>query len=147
MDYINKESIVSTSDNDNLILTTHRIRYQREDTLTSIMLDQITGISIQYKSKPGLLAASIVLGLAGLVLVNEVAYQVMGIVVLIIAAICLFAYLSSRKHIIDISTSGKKIQFHTSGIKKEKVLYFMHQIERSRHQYLESIHNIPEKFV
>jgi hypothetical protein len=62
------EQIITKSDSDAVTLTSHRVRYHDGNSLTSIMVDQISGIVIQYSSRPILIIVAIILGFTVLVL-------------------------------------------------------------------------------
>lgn len=120
MELLPKETIVTRSDSDAVVLTTHRIRYQDKDSLTSIMLDKVSGVEMRYTRKPLFLVMSLLSVTAGAYLLVETASTVAA--VFIVAGIILFfLYIDSRKHIVSIASSSTRITFHTKSMGKEEV--------------------------
>jgi hypothetical protein len=132
---INNEQIITKSDSDVIKLTTHRIRYQDDQTLTSIMLDQVSGIDIQYTSKPLLIFIGLVFGASGIYFMINETDGTVGVLLFVAAAIALFMFLGSRKHVVAIGSSSSKIIFHTKGMNQKAVHDFVNKVEEARFNY------------
>lgn len=135
MELLEDESVIIRSDSNDVTLTTHRIRYQSKASgsyfLTSIMLDQVCSIEVAYKSRPLLLALSIICAAAATIMMNQMSGPAMYSL-FVIAVILFVSFLSSRKHLITIASGSAKISFHTKGIKDANVLNFVTRLEEAR---------------
>ncbi|UII26113.1 hypothetical protein LVD15_22850 [Fulvivirga maritima] len=138
MELWNFENIVTRSESSNLILTTHRIRYQYRKKITSLMLDQISGIEVGYKSKPFYLLIAILCGGAGGIAAMG-QYADASIPLFFVALLTLVIYLNSRKHSITVSSASTKIIFFTSGINQEGIRHIVNQIEHTRAKLIKAL--------
>ncbi|GAA5037802.1 hypothetical protein GCM10011506_36030 [Marivirga lumbricoides] len=128
MEYLPNESLLSNSDSNTIMLTTHRIRYQDSKSLKSIVLDEVSGTEVKYISQPVFLLLALIAGVGGFFLINETD-EIYMISSFTIAIMFVLMYLASRKHVIIISSSGTKIIFQTHNMSKETVKNFVSQLE------------------
>lgn len=132
----NDETIITRTDRDEIILTSHRIRYQpSKSNMMSFMLDNVTSIEFKYYSWPVLLAVSVMFLIGAGVALNDgdediVLYLIIG------AAIFGLLYFSSRRHVIKIASPSGAFQFVVKGMGRDKVLDFVNKIEQARKELL-----------
>lgn len=130
------ETIITKTDRDEVILTSHRIRHQpSKSNLVSLMLDTVTSIEFKYYSWPVLLAVSVMFLIGAGVALNEgdqdiVLYLIIG------AAIFGLLYFTSRRHVVKIASSSGAFQFVVKGMGTDKVLDFVNKIEQTRRELL-----------
>ena len=131
------ENIISSTNDNVIILTTHRIRssnsrqWGQHDT-TSIMLEKISSIKVTYISYPILLVVAGILGLMGLGLKQAYTDSSLTVFVVLVVA-CIVGYFGSRRHVCVIATDGgAKIVFQTAHMKKEAIIEFINQIEDAK---------------
>jgi hypothetical protein len=117
MDGIENEKLVLESDNRQLKLTTHRLRYYESTSansdFTSVMLDKISSVELTYyKSNIWLL----IIGILTIPII-------VGIVLIIL-------YFVSKKHIVSVTPDGgKPIIFEVKGMKREFLENFIDKLE------------------
>lgn len=128
-----RERLISQSDNNEITLTSHRIRYNSSSTgrghVISIALEKISSIEIHYKSWILVLLLGILFVGAGIIIGANNNGEAM-ILVLILGGVCILLYFLTRKHVVTISSDGgAKINFETKGMKRETLLDFINKIE------------------
>lgn len=117
MQGIENEKVVLESDNNQLRLTTHRLRYHETEKsnsdFTSIMLDKISSIELTYyKSNIWLLIIGIIT------------------IPIIVGIILIIIFLMSKKHVVSVTPDGgKPIIFETKGLKREFIEDFIDKVE------------------
>jgi hypothetical protein len=131
------ESVITRSENDEVILTTHRVRHKKSGTssMITMMLDSVSSIRVRYESQPIL----ILLGIGCLVGAGILSTQTDGtyaVLLLILAIVFILLFLSSRRHVISIASSSASIDFQTKEMKREKVLDFVNNLEQARKDLL-----------
>ena len=132
------ETLITEDTSETIVLTSHRVRYK--DTaagfrIVTLTLDAITSIEVRYKSYPVLLAMGIAAVIAGGYFLNEPDNTIS--VILFLASIGLIAlFFFSRTHVVNIASPSASIQFQTKGLKKEKVIHFIDQIEKAKVKFL-----------
>jgi hypothetical protein len=135
-----EEQIISKSESNEVLLTNYRLRYSVDNAeVTSIMLDQISGVRILKQSQPWLLL------LAGLCLIAAIVFATgpdnsYPLIALVATAIFVILYFATRAHVITVASSSMSIVFQTKGIGSEKVLAFVNQIEDARREFLKMKH-------
>ena len=107
MNAFENEKLILESDNKQIRLTSHRLRYhqtpRKNSDFTSIMLDKVSSIELTYYK-------------------HSIWLLVIGILTLpaIIGFVILLIYFSSKRHVISVTPDGgKPIIFNTKGIKRE----------------------------
>ncbi|KAB1064735.1 hypothetical protein [Salibacter halophilus] len=117
MEGLDNEKLITESNNKQIRLTTHRLRYhetpKRNSNFTSIMLDKISSIELTYyKSNVWLL-------IIGIITIPVL----IGIVLIII-------YYKSKRHVVSITPDGgKPIIFETKGMKRNFLESFIDKVE------------------
>lgn len=117
MTSIENEKLLLESDNKQVRLTTHRLRYYetptRNSNFTSIMLDRISSIELTYHK------SSIWLLIIGILTVP-----------IIIGIILIVLFFTSKRHIVTITPDGgKPIIFQTKGMKRDFLEDFIDKVE------------------
>jgi hypothetical protein len=140
---LNSEQVITKSDGNVITLTNLRLRYSDSQWgkahIVSLLLEKISSIEIHYRSNTIFAILAILAIAGGLIAGANGDEEFIGIgigagVVLIIL------YLFSRKHYLTISSDGGgKIHFHTKGMKREKVLDFINQLESAIRQRREEL--------
>jgi hypothetical protein len=139
------ENILTESDNGQITLTTHRLRYDNsvfsKAKIVSIMLENISSIEVDYKSWFLMLILAIIGGAMGVAMsvmgANEQAsdLQTAGFIILVFAVIFLLIYLFSRRHVVSVaSKGGAKIVFFTKRIGRGSVIEFIDKIEKAQNE-------------
>lgn len=142
IDLFPDEKIVTTSDNDQVILTTHRICYEHKDWgksyNQSIMLEHITSCENHSSNKYGLLiiaALSLFFAVFSLGNNTEEGALLGGA----ISVVCVFYYYISRRNFITIGSPSTKMNINVQGMKRDNVLAFINRIEQTKHTRLLSM--------
>jgi hypothetical protein len=140
MNLIEGEKIITTTDNNVIILTTHRIRstnslgWGHRET-TSIMLDMVSSIKTTYNSYPLLLVIAAIIGIGGFIVGNQhnSSYAVSFTVVL--SVILVSIYFLTRKHVCVIASSGgSRIAFATSNLSHDSLINFIDSVEEAKYR-------------
>lgn len=119
MNLFENEQRITQSDNNQIILTNKRLRYQynnaKNPDFTSIMLDKISAISVSYHQ------ASVWMLILGIVLIP-----------LLIGFIIIWLYFKSKTHVVTITSDGSaSIVFATKGMKREFLDDFIDKVEKA----------------
>ncbi len=117
MQGIENEKVILESDNNQLRLTTHRLRYHEttksNSDFTFIMLDKISSIELTYYK------SSIWLLIIGIITIPII----VGIILIII-------FFTSKRHVVSVTPDGgKPIIFETKGMKREFLADFIDKVE------------------
>lgn len=133
MKLINNEKKILESDKGQLILTTHRVRFDGSTAgqrkIVSIMLDEVCSCELNYKSHiilVALAALSLIFGFAG---GSET--MLAGVIGAIIFAVTFFF---TRKQMLSISSGGAAINVEAKGMKSEAVKDFIDAVELAKHE-------------
>lgn len=132
------EKVLIESDNQVLVLTTHRVRYDAIGKSTgwvdraeviSIMLEELAACAIMRVHYPILLLLALV-GLLILLLVEGGA-----IVGIVLAALSLGGFLFSQRQVLMlVSTGGVRIQVNTSSMSLQSVREFIDEVEKAKNE-------------
>jgi len=131
-------------------LTNYRVRSEGPQAHTSIMLDQISHVRTTWHSNPGLLLlaflAAMAGGLFGLMVFNTPSQPstngIASIVVgLLVAAVFVIAYFTSRYSLVIISSSGGAIRIQTNA-KFEKCTEFLEKVEAAKHARTDLLYSL-----
>jgi hypothetical protein len=137
LDLPNERKLLS-SDDDRLVLTTHRVRFQAKSfafsRVTSIMLGEVSACEIATTSKPWLFMCALLFLLIGFYLAI---YRkgILWTICLFVAFFCGLAYLDTRRQVISVRSSGGSINVPTQGMGLEKATDFIDQVELAKHRY------------
>ena len=126
------EQIVLSSDNDALILTTKRVRYQStvwgSSELVSITLGSVASCGFETKSYP------ITLILAAILLV--VAFVQRGSIaeyLVLLSVVFIIAYFLTRRAVLSISSNGgQSIVVPTKGMNQDSITKFIDALEKQK---------------
>ncbi len=136
---LTEERIVTSSDNDVLVLTTKRVRYDSvtwgRSNLISITLGSVASCGLVTRSFPFLLilaaiavVAAFMLPLLGLGLPG----QALGILSVVVVGL-IVAYFLTRKAVISVaSNGGQTIMVPTKGMDREAIIGFIEAVEREK---------------
>lgn len=143
MKLMNGEYIISESDNKDIVLTTHRVRYsiKRGGTarVTSIMLEELDSCELRSISSPSLLVVAAIVVLGGFVIGSN--YIVYG---LLAALPFVIFYYFSRNQVISLKSSSSEINVQTVGMSLEVSKSFIDTVEAAKHsRYLLGHHSSP----
>jgi hypothetical protein len=145
MNLFEGEQIITTTDSNIVVLTTHRIRSNNsvswgQHNTTSIMLEKVSAIQATYISFPILLVLAGTMGL-GAALVSGQSGVGGGIALLIVLAIVfVIGYFATRKHVcVIVSDGGSKIVFETANMKKDVLNSFIDQVERAKYKRVSQV--------
>jgi hypothetical protein len=131
------ERIITTTDGNIIILTTHRVRYNSSGgwgkrNTTSIMLEKISSIQATYITYPTLLMIGGLFLLGSFMMSSHGSAQDVQILVGVAIAFCI-AYFVTRKQVCIIaSDGGARIAFGTTNMSKDMLLEFMDKVESAK---------------
>ena len=116
MEAIENEKLITESDNKQLRLTTHRLRYHesasKNSNFTSIMIDKISSIELTYQSNIWLL----IIGVLTLIIL-------VGVILIVL-------FFLTKKHVISIiPDGGKPIILEVKGMKRDFLEDFINKVE------------------
>lgn len=134
------ERMLLSSDDDRLVLTTHRVRFEAKSAtfrrVTSILLEEVSACEIATTSKPWLLVSALLFALVGLSDgTGRIDFSTPSFV---IAVFCGLAYLATRRQVISVRSSGGSINVPTRGMGLEKAMDFIDRVELAKHRYFRS---------
>jgi hypothetical protein len=138
MNYFPDEKVLVESDNQTLILTTHRLRYDAigrgggwadRTELVSIMLEELSSCAITRTSYPLLLLLALV-GLVLAILVEDGTIVGFALTVLFAGGF----FLSQRQVLLLTSSGGGRIQINTGSMSLQAVRDFVDEIEKAKNQ-------------
>ena len=132
MKLMDNEKRILESDKGQLVLTTHRVRFDASTAgqrkIVSIMLDELSSCELNYKSYIILLllaVLSVIFGFAGGALGTIIA-GIVGAVVFVAA------YMLTRKQMLSLSSAGGTIDVEARGMKSEDIKDFIDATERAK---------------
>ena len=139
MNLMKNESLIIESSDNNLTLTTHRIRYQAESLgkveIKSIMLEELTSCSLSRSAFiPFLLLGilSFILGLIINVLIpNTLWALILGIILALGFSI---AYFLSREQSLLFTSPGISIKINTEKMNAETAKSFIDKVETAKNE-------------
>jgi hypothetical protein len=130
------ETRLLSSDDDRLVLTTHRIRFEAKSAtfrrVTSLLLEEVSACEIATTSKPWLFVLALLFVLVGLSDgTGRIDFSTPSFV---IAVLCGVAYLATRRQVISVRSSGGSINVPTRGMGLEKAMDFIDQVELAKYR-------------
>ena len=135
MKLINDEQKILQSDTGQLILTTHRVRFDASASgqrkIVSIMLDELCSCELNASSNILLIllaAVSAIMGLFGF-LAGDLIMIPTGIVGAIVFAM---AYLYTRRQALSLASAGATINVAAKGMKAEDIKDFIDAVEQAK---------------
>ncbi len=138
LDLPNEKKLLS-SDDDRLVLTTHRVRFEAKSRafrrVTSILLEEVSACEIASTSKPWLFTVALLFVLMGL-LEREGPNSNSATFSFVIALFFGLGYLATRRQVISLRSSGGSINVPTQGMGLEKAKNFIDQVELAKYRYL-----------
>ena len=119
MNAFENEKLIIESDNKQIRLTSHRLRYyetpKNNSDFTSIMLDKISSIELTYYK------SSIWLLIIGIVTIP-----------ILVGLILIYMFFTSKRHVISVTPDGgKPIIFATKGMKRNFLDDFIDKVEQT----------------
>jgi hypothetical protein len=119
MNAFENEKLIIESDNKQIRLTSHRLRYyetpKNNSDFTSIMLDKISSIELTYYK------SSIWLLIIGIVTIP-----------ILVGLILIYMFITSNRHVISVTPDGgKPIIFETKGMKRNFLDDFIDKVEQT----------------
>lgn len=134
MDLMPDEKILVESDTKELVLTTHRVRYETKQwgkaKIIGIMLEELCSCEIAHTSHPGLFISAALAVIGGIA-----SQQYYGVLIgLAVALIFVLAYLLTRKAVISLASANAVIKLPTIGMSLDSIIRFMGEIETAKNQ-------------
>jgi len=126
------EEIIARTDEDTVVLTTHRVRYApSKSRITSFMLDTIVGIQLRYTSNMifAWLSIAFLLTTVGGVLEG---YRPAVVASAGMMILFLLLYIGSRKLTLKIVTAGLSMDIQLGSMRNEDILSFINHVEVAR---------------
>jgi len=119
MNAFENEKLIIESDNKQIRLTSHRLRYfetpKKNADFTSIMLDKISSIELTYYK-------------------SSIWFLIIGIVAIpvLVGLILIYMFFTSKRHVISVTPDGgKPIIFETVGMKRDFLDDFIDKVEET----------------
>jgi len=138
MNLFQGEQILTTTEDNIVVLTTHRIRSNNsygwgQHSTTSIMLEKVSSIQLTYTSYPVLLLMAGILIIIAFVMKSQHVGENEMFIPIMLAIVCLAIYFATRKHVCVIaSDGGARISFATTNMKKEVLHNFIDKVEQAK---------------
>ena len=117
MTVFENEKLILESDNKQIRLTSHRLRYYENSTrnanFTSIMLDKISSIELTYYK-------------------TNIWLLIIGIITIpiVIGLVLIYMFFTSKRHVISVTPDGgKPIVFETKGMERGFLENFIDKVE------------------
>jgi hypothetical protein len=131
------EKVITTTDSNIIILTTHRVRHTSRGSWgnrhkTSIMLEKISSIQATYISYPMLLVAGALLAFGGAMLNTRDGANGSGLLFGAAAILLISYFVTRRQACIIASDGGAKIAFGTTNMDKELLSEFIDKVEGAK---------------
>ena len=139
MNLFQGEQILTTTEDNIVVLTTHRIRSNNsygwgQHNTTSIMLEKVSSIQLTYTSYPVLFILAGLFLLVSYIMSSQRVANCETLIPVIIAIVCVGAYFSTRKHVcIVASDGGAKLSFVTANMKKDALHSFIDKVEQAKY--------------
>ncbi len=145
MKFMNGEKLILESDNKNLILTTHRIRFIQKlgfgkTEVISIMLENLDGCKFRYIGKKHFLIIAFLSFVTGLTLeVLRPSNNEIFITGLIISLIFYILYYITRKAVISLYAGELTMNVLVKRMGIEKVTDFIDEVEKAKNDRMSII--------
>lgn len=135
MNSLHGETILRESKGRNLILSTHRIRYQSENfgsaQVKSIMLEELASCALVRTSQPIFLVLAGVCFFIGFLMASRNGEGVL-LVSLVIAGVFVLFYFLSQQQVLAFASAGATIRVNTKGMKLEDAKEFIDHAEAAK---------------
>jgi hypothetical protein len=134
---LEEEYIITRTPEDEVVLTSHRIRHRLDNgnRMISIMLDNVNSIQSRHESKPVFIGIAILSFVAAGILSTE-SNGTYSVVAGLVGVICVIIYFASLRNVITIYSTSSSIEFQTKGMDQGKVLSFVNSVEEARKKLL-----------
>jgi hypothetical protein len=140
------EKLLTQSLDGGVTLTTHRIVYEYKDWRRSynqsIMLEHITSCENAYKTQVWSLILSGLCFVVGLIEATNNHIEQFGSATLVAIAFAAFFWFTKSNLMIIASPSTKMI-INVKGMKRDRVLEFLNNVEQAKHKRLLTLNNRP----
>jgi hypothetical protein len=132
------EEVLLQTNKKTLTVTSKRVRYDNpalgSGALMSIMLSQVASVGIVTRAKAWLLILGVVFLLAALSFGLQTRTRDLMLPSLVIAALCIVAFLLTRAHVLRIASAGDAIVVESRGIKREEIIRIVDTVEAAKNQ-------------
>jgi hypothetical protein len=130
------EVIITTSNDNAVILTTHSIRSDfgagSETKLTSIMLEHVSSVQLSSRTYPVLIGIALLCIIGGVAAGSDRFNSSFPAVLIVMGAAFGIAYFFFKQHTCAItSAGGVKIEFSTTSMKREALIAFLDKTEEA----------------
>ncbi len=129
MNLLPNEKVLLRSDEEDLVLTTHRVRYQakawRNVEIRSIMLDELASCALTRSKNTMFLVAAALSLIFGDAVIAAGSGKVL-------AALLVLAYFTNRRQILALASAGTRISFDIEGMAPETVVQFIERAEAAK---------------
>lgn len=128
------ESALASMGGDGMVLTTHRLRYRREEfgrtALVSLMLDELASFALTSLTKPILLVIGLVIGVVSLLLMS-ISFKGGGYGC-VITACFVFAYLLTQRRVLAFGSAGAAIEYVVADMSEDECRDFLERVEHAK---------------
>lgn len=136
MKLLDGEKKLLESDNGNLLLTSHRIRYEESQVgqgeIRSILLDGLSFCGMTATSKPILAILAGTFFLLFIMAAMQGSRQEVLIILLALGIICAIIWAITRRQVLELASSGGVIRVNIKGMNKETVREFIDTVEAAK---------------
>ena len=131
MKLINEEKTLLESNNGQLVLTTHRVRFDGKSTtgetkIVSILLDELCSCELTVKSYPILILLAALSLLYAFVGINSTLAGIVGAVIFGVA------FWFTRKQTLSLASAGAAINVESKNMKLVEVREFIDSVESTK---------------
>jgi hypothetical protein len=152
--FIQGEKEIMVADESKVTLTNYRLRYAASgsgDThISSILLEQICGITYQKKSNPLLLQIGLILVGAALLAFNTSSNStgaIGGVAMVAIGIALIIRYYSGIKKGLYVNAAGMTMFIPVNGVQEDNILKFINTIENAKVKRVEAIYTSNASYI
>ncbi len=120
MKLLQGERVLLESDNQELVLTTHRVRFETEKsgsaTIISIMLEEISSCQISHATTPILFWLALASALLGVFLFAQGGGRQPGTGAIVVAIVLAILYAATRRGVISFTSPETVLRVATKGM-------------------------------
>ena len=134
MKLVSDETVLLESDTKELVLTTHRIRFQTKKsgraTVISIMLEELCSCGITHTSYPFLVVLAAIFFIGGIALgslLDEASWAIASGIIL--GVLFIIVYFVTRKGVFSLASGGATINTSPSGMSYDNMVKFIDDVE------------------
>ena len=147
MQLLPNERVLMQSGNNELTLTTHRLRYERrrlaQGEMKSIMLEDLCSCGYVKTGHLWLAVLGAVMCLLGFAIGSEGLDRGPSFLIMVVGAVCILGFFLTRRHVLSFASAGHRIEVMTQGMGTEQVAEFLDATEAAKNDRQLAITAVP----